>query len=108
MSEIAVPAELLGRILAQLDKLERQTPATHDKPVIIRPLRKAFAMVGVGNTRGHQLVKEGVLEVVPIGKRGRGITLASIERFPEAAVDRPCACSGRASTPRRAACGPYR
>jgi hypothetical protein len=81
MPEIAVSADVLGRILAQLDKLERQTPATHDKPVIIRPLRKAFAMAGVGRTRGHQLVNEGVFEVVAIGKRGRGITLASIERL---------------------------
>jgi hypothetical protein len=80
-TEVPVPTDVLGRILAQLDKLERQTPATYDKPVLIRPLRKAFAMAGVGNTRGHQLVKEGVFEVVAIGKRGRGITLASIERM---------------------------
>jgi hypothetical protein len=81
MPEIAVSTDVLGRILSQLDKLERQTPAAHDKPVIIRPLRKAFTMAGVGNTRGHQLIKEGVFEVVSIGKRGRGITLASIERL---------------------------
>jgi hypothetical protein len=78
---VSVPADVLGRILTQLDKLERQTPVSHDKPVIIRPLRRAFSMVGVGRTRGHQLIKEGVLEAVAIGKRGKGITLASIERF---------------------------
>jgi len=81
MPEIAVSADVLGRILTQLDKLERQTPAAYDKPVLIRPLKKAFGMAGVGGTRGRQLVKEGVLEAVPIGKRGKGITLASIERL---------------------------
>jgi hypothetical protein len=81
MPEVTVPADVLGRILTQLDRLEQQTPVTCDKPVIIRPLRKAFRMSGVGNTRGHQLIKEGVFEVVSIGKRGKGITLASIERL---------------------------
>jgi hypothetical protein len=40
----------------------------------------AFKALSVGKTKGHELIKDGVLEVVDLGPRSRPVTVASIKR----------------------------
>ena len=56
---------------------------TADEPLIVRPLSRAFAMVGVAKTRGYEMLNEGTLERVKLGKRASGVTMRSIRRVLE-------------------------
>lgn len=54
------------------------------KPLAIPP-KDAFAAIGVGVTKGYELLNAGELESFTIG-RARRVTTASIEAF----IDRQC------------------
>lgn len=61
-----------------------------DEPVAVSP-KVAFAAIGVGNTKGYELINGGQLEAIKIGRATR-ITWASVKqlvasapRIPEAA-----------------------
>jgi hypothetical protein len=49
------------------------------QPILI-PLLEAFATIGVGHTKGYQMVKAGLLETVMIGKR-RYVPRTELERL---------------------------
>lgn len=49
------------------------------KPLVVKPA-EAFAALGVGVTKGYELMNTDQLEVVKIGRATR-ITVASIEAF---------------------------
>jgi hypothetical protein len=49
------------------------------EPLLVRP-RDAWRMLGVGNTRGYQLLKAGELETFKDG-RSRKITVASMRAY---------------------------
>ena len=68
-----------------LDQLtgERIRGPPPDEPLIVRPLSRAFAMVGVAKTRGYEMLNEGTLERVKLGKRASGVTMRSIRRLQE-------------------------
>lgn len=53
------------------------------EPVAVSP-KVAFASIGVGNTKGYELINSGQLEAVKIGRATR-ITWDSIKRLIEAA-----------------------
>ena len=44
--------------------------------------KEAFAAIGVGNTKGWELISSGQLEVFKIGRATR-VTTASVRRFVE-------------------------
>ena len=48
------------------------------KPLLV-PIREAFVMLGVGPTKGYELVNAGLLDVRKMGKRSLA-TMASVER----------------------------
>lgn len=49
------------------------------KPIAVPP-KDAFAAIGVGVTKGYQLINEGALDAFKVGRATR-ITTASIEAF---------------------------
>jgi len=51
------------------------------EPVLI-PRKKAFAMIGVGDTKGHELMNAGLLDARKIGGK-TVITMASIRAFAD-------------------------
>lgn len=53
------------------------------EPLLLPP-DKAFALIGVRNTKGYELISSGDLEAVKIGRSTR-ITVASIKAFVEGA-----------------------
>jgi len=54
-----------------------------EEPLAVSP-KTAFAAIGVGNTRGYELINEGTLEAFKIGRSTR-ITWASVKRLVEIA-----------------------
>lgn len=53
------------------------------EPVAVPP-KVAFAAIGVGNTKGYELINSGQLEAVKIGRSTR-VTWASVKRLIESA-----------------------
>jgi len=51
------------------------------KPIAVSP-RAAFAAIGVGVTKGYELINSGELEVFKIGRATR-VTTKSVEAFVE-------------------------
>lgn len=51
------------------------------EPIAVSP-KDAFAAIGVGNTKGYELINSGDLEAVKIGRATR-ITWASVKRLIE-------------------------
>ena len=51
------------------------------EPVVVPP-KVGFAAIGVGNTKGYELIKSGELEAIKIGRATR-ITWASVKRLVE-------------------------
>ena len=51
------------------------------EPIAVAP-EKAFAMIGVGVTKGYELINAGEFEVFKIGRATR-ITVESVRRFVE-------------------------
>ncbi len=51
-----------------------------DFPPVFLPVRSAFRAIGVGNTKGYQLVAEGHLTKIKIGSKSL-ITAESLRRF---------------------------
>lgn len=49
------------------------------EPVLVAP-KVGFAAIGVGTTKGYELINSGELEIVKIGRATR-ITVESIKRF---------------------------
>jgi hypothetical protein len=49
-------------------------------PKLLVPMKPAFRAIGVGNTKGYQLVAEGHLTKVKIGSKSL-ITVESLRRF---------------------------
>jgi len=45
------------------------------------PRKRAFRALSVGKTKGHKLIKDGVLEVLDLGPRSKPITVESINRL---------------------------
>jgi excisionase family DNA binding protein len=54
-----------------------------EEPVAVAP-KIAFAALGVGNTKGYELISSGELEAIKIGRSTR-ITWASVKRLVELA-----------------------
>ena len=54
-----------------------------EEPLAVPP-KVAFAAIGVGNTRGYELINEGSLEAFKIGRSTR-ITWSSVKRLVEEA-----------------------
>jgi hypothetical protein len=54
-----------------------------EEPLAVSP-KTAFAAIGVGNTRGYELINEGSLEAFKIGRSTR-ITWSSVKRLVQAA-----------------------
>ena len=54
-----------------------------EEPLAVPP-KVAFAAIGVGNTRGYELINQGLLEAFKIGRSTR-ITWESVKRLVEAA-----------------------
>ena len=52
-----------------------------EEPLAISP-KQAFASIGVGTTKGYELIGSGDLEAIKIGRATR-ITVASIKRLVE-------------------------
>jgi hypothetical protein len=50
------------------------------------PRKRAFKALGIGKTRGHELINAGELEVVDLGPRSRPITVDSIRKLLRAGV----------------------
>ncbi len=67
------PAQYLG--LKQQPALEED-----DFPTLLVPVRFAFRAIGVGNTKGYELVAAGHLTLVKIGSKSL-ITAESLRRF---------------------------
>ena len=57
-------------------------PVPMAEPLIVRP-KEAFRILGIGKTLGFELVRNGILERRPLGKRAIGITMASIKRVAD-------------------------
>jgi hypothetical protein len=51
--------------------------------------REAFRLLGLKETQGFQLKREGVLESVPLGKRSNGVSMRSIRHVAEHGVNAP-------------------
>ncbi len=64
---------------AQVKAAARRLAEIGLEPLLL-PELDAFAMLGVGRTKGHRLVKDGVLDTVMVGER-RHVTMASLKRF---------------------------
>jgi hypothetical protein len=54
-----------------------------EEPLAVPP-KIAFAAIGVGNTRGYELINDGSLEAFKIGRSTR-VTWSSVKRLVEAA-----------------------
>lgn len=54
-----------------------------EEPLAVPP-KVAFAAIGVGNTRGYELINEGSLEAFKIGRSTR-ITWESVKRLVQGA-----------------------
>jgi hypothetical protein len=54
-----------------------------EEPLAVPP-KVAFAAIGVGNTRGYELINQGSLEAFKIGRSTR-ITWESVKRLVEVA-----------------------
>lgn len=54
-----------------------------DEPLAVSP-KVAFAAIGVGNTRGYELINDGSLEAFKIGRSTR-VTWASVKLLVEGA-----------------------
>ena len=54
-----------------------------EEPLAVPP-KVAFAAIGVGNTRGYELINQGSLEAFKIGRSTR-ITWESVKRLVESA-----------------------
>jgi hypothetical protein len=63
----------------QPKKRPRRPRRGHYQPLYV-PIRDAFDIVGVGPTKGYELINAGVLKTVRIGKR-RFATFESLERL---------------------------
>ena len=50
------------------------------RPVLYR-VRDAMALLGVGETKIYEWIKDGTLDVVKVGTRNLRVTAESIERF---------------------------
>jgi hypothetical protein len=75
---------------AETDELKRRPRRPrrgHYRPLYV-PLRDAFEMVGVGSTKGYELINAGIIETVPIGRR-RYATFESLARLATPADCRP-------------------
>jgi len=87
---------LFGRAIELLGQLhdtpppapqpEPQPPPQQDEVVLVRPLKRAFDMLGVKNTKGHELINSGALVRVKLGPRASAITMASIRRVQRQGV----------------------
>jgi hypothetical protein len=75
----------VGRIFVPPPRNHNNPP---DEPLLVRPAR-AFAMLGVGKTKGFELIAKGVLEAVKLGPRCTGVTMASIRRLAEKGIATP-------------------
>ena len=62
------------------DHPDLQAAAGGDFPALLVPVRPAFRAIGVGPTKGYQLVAEGHLTRVKIGGKSL-ITAESLRRF---------------------------
>lgn len=58
-----------------------------EEPLAVSP-KVAFAAIGVGNTRGYELIGEGSLEAFKIGRSTR-VTWSSVKRLVEASPRLP-------------------
>ena len=54
-----------------------------EEPLAVPP-KVAFAAIGVGNTRGYELINEGSLEAFKIGRSTR-VTWESVKRLVDVA-----------------------
>jgi len=54
-----------------------------EEPLAVSP-KKAFAAIGIGNTRGYELINEGSLEAFKIGRSTR-VTWSSVKRLVDLA-----------------------
>ena len=53
------------------------------EPVAVTP-KVAFAAIGVGNTKGYELISSGALDAIKLGRATR-ITWASVKQLVESA-----------------------
>jgi hypothetical protein len=70
----------LFHALQLLDTPATVPPRIADDALIVRPLSRAFAMLGVKKTLGFELINRGILERVKLGPKASGITMRSIRR----------------------------
>jgi hypothetical protein len=57
------------------------------EPIAVAP-RDAFAAISVGNTKGYELINDGILEAFKIGRSTR-VTWSSVKRLVESAPRLP-------------------
>ena len=55
------------------------------EPILI-PLTQGFGVIGVGPTKGYQLVKEGKIKVVKIGRKSLAI-VADLRSLADALIE---------------------
>jgi hypothetical protein len=58
-----------------------------EEPLAVSP-KIAFAAIGVGNTRGYELINDGALEAFKIGRSTR-VTWSSVKRLVDVAPRYP-------------------
>lgn len=51
------------------------------KPLLV-PLNDGFRVIGVGRTKGYQLIDEGKIQMVKVGKKSL-VVVASLEAFAD-------------------------
>lgn len=65
---------------AQYAELKWGSGGESDIPALLVPLKSAFRAIGVGTTKGYELVAAGQLTLVKIGTKSL-ITAESLRRF---------------------------
>lgn len=60
---------------------QRTPSAAHQRPLLL-PLNQAFAMIGVGRTKGYALINSGVIKTVRVGPR-QYAKMSSLEALAE-------------------------
>jgi hypothetical protein len=70
-----------------MSRKPRRPRRSHYQPLSV-PVLDGFEMIGVGTTKGYELVNAGIIETFVIGRR-RYATLESLERLATPADRRP-------------------
>jgi hypothetical protein len=52
-----------------------------DEILVVRPLERAFAMIGVKRSLGFEMLADGRLEKVKYGRHASGVTMRSIRKL---------------------------